>query len=94
MLIPKQSTGNTRHSHGTPSEGAVSGGSILPAARINGIPPVVSSEGRSVGDSAGFNCSTLFCSCSGDDDCNNMFETAGACGPVAVCTDDDCVCFR
>jgi hypothetical protein len=45
----------------------------------------------------GFTCSGLHCSCSGDDDCNDMFSTV--CGDIASCTEDDsggvvCECLR
>lgn len=40
-----------------------------------------------------FDCGALACGCSGDDDCNDMFES-GNCGPIAVCYPDGCICIR
>jgi hypothetical protein len=40
-----------------------------------------------------FNCEGLLCSCSGDDDCNDMFTTGG-CGDIAVCDERGCWCLR
>jgi hypothetical protein len=40
-----------------------------------------------------FNCEGLLCSCSGDDDCNDMF-TRGGCGDIAACDERGCWCFR
>jgi hypothetical protein len=41
----------------------------------------------------GFNCNPLFCSCTGDADCNDMFTT-GLCGPRDICIDSTCYCVR
>lgn len=40
-----------------------------------------------------FQCSSGFCMCRGDGDCNDMFGT-NVCGPHAVCFGDVCVCYR
>lgn len=40
-----------------------------------------------------FACSSEFCMCKGDSDCNDMFTT-NVCGPNAVCFGDLCVCAR
>ena len=40
-----------------------------------------------------YTCGDLGCSCSGDEDCNDMFNS-NACGPVAVCNLDGCICLR
>jgi hypothetical protein len=40
----------------------------------------------------GFSCNPLFCACSGDFDCNDMFSS-GICGR-AICIDDQCYCLR
>lgn len=40
-----------------------------------------------------YNCDGLLCSCSGDDDCNDMF-TKGGCGDIAVCDERGCWCLR
>lgn len=50
------------------------------------------------GTGLGFTCSGLRCTCSGDDDCNDMFST-GLCGDVAQCYEDSnggvrCECLR
>ncbi len=48
---------------------------------------------------SGFSCGTLSCSCSGENDCANMFAT-DACGESALCEVDadgntvGCVCLR
>lgn len=31
-----------------------------------------------------YNCDDRYCTCTGDDDCNDMFED-GVCGPKAIC---------
>jgi hypothetical protein len=41
----------------------------------------------------GFTCNPLFCSCTGDADCNDMFTTA-LCGPRDICIDSVCYCIR
>lgn len=41
----------------------------------------------------GFACGGFACTCSGDEDCNDMFST-GACGDIAQCVDDMCWCLR
>lgn len=41
----------------------------------------------------GFSCNPLFCACSGDADCNDMFTTS-LCGPRAICIDNVCYCGR
>jgi hypothetical protein len=40
-----------------------------------------------------YDCGNLACSCSGDDDCNDLFSS-DKCGPIAVCYPDGCVCIR
>ena len=40
-----------------------------------------------------FNCEGILCTCSGDEDCNDMF-TKAACGDIAVCDERGCWCFR
>ena len=40
-----------------------------------------------------FNCEGLLCSCSGDEDCNDMF-VRGGCGDIAVCDERGCWCLR
>jgi hypothetical protein len=40
-----------------------------------------------------YDCSDLACSCTGDDDCNDLF-TSTKCGPIAVCYPDGCICIR
>lgn len=42
-----------------------------------------------------FQCGSSLCSCTGDEDCNDMFST-NVCGPYAACDLDSgrCVCFR
>jgi len=40
-----------------------------------------------------FNCEGILCSCSGDEDCNDMF-TKEACGDIAACDERGCWCFR
>ena len=49
--------------------------------------------GRGVGGGLNFDCSALACSCSGEDDCIDLFNTSN-CGPIAVCYPDGCVCIR
>ena len=39
-----------------------------------------------------FECGALACVCTGDEDCNDMFES-NKCGPIAVCYPDGCVCL-
>jgi hypothetical protein len=43
------------------------------------------------GGTVNFTCSGLFCGCTGDIDCNNMFS-GGACGSIAWCYNDRCYC--
>lgn len=40
-----------------------------------------------------YDCGDLACSCSGEDDCIDLFNTT-KCGPIAVCYPDGCVCIR
>jgi hypothetical protein len=40
-----------------------------------------------------YDCGDLACGCTGDDDCNDMFES-GKCGLIAVCYPDGCICIR
>ena len=40
-----------------------------------------------------YNCEGILCSCTGDEDCNNMF-TKEACGDIAACDERGCWCFR
>jgi hypothetical protein len=49
--------------------------------------------GRPGGGGLNFDCSGLACSCSGEDDCIDLFNTDN-CGPIAVCYPDGCVCLR
>lgn len=44
------------------------------------------------GGGINFTCQGLFCGCSGDKDCNDMFSGA-ACGPIAWCNEDTGRCF-
>jgi hypothetical protein len=46
---------------------------------------------RTGGGTVNFTCSGLFCGCTGDVDCNNMFS-GGACGSIAWCYNDRCYC--
>lgn len=42
----------------------------------------------------GFTCTGLSCSCSGDNDCNDMFSS-DVCGDIAACYHDGtCACLR
>jgi hypothetical protein len=45
------------------------------------------------GGTLNYSCEGILCSCSGDDDCNDMF-TNGGCGDIAVCDERGCWCFR
>jgi hypothetical protein len=45
------------------------------------------------GGGLNYSCGDLACSCSGDDDCNDLFSS-DKCGPIAVCYPDGCVCIR
>ena len=47
---------------------------------------------RTGGGTANFTCSGLFCGCSGDADCNDMFS-GGACGSIAWCNLDTGRCY-
>lgn len=38
-------------------------------------------------------CSGNICACIGDEDCNRMFS-GSTCGPIAVCVDDVCACYK
>ncbi len=49
------------------------------------------SPSRIGGGTTNFTCSGLFCGCTGDVDCNNMFS-GGACGSIAWCYNDRCYC--
>jgi hypothetical protein len=40
-----------------------------------------------------FDCGDLACYCRGDEDCNDLFSGT-KCGPIAICTEDGCVCIR
>ena len=40
-----------------------------------------------------YSCQGMLCSCSGDDDCNDMF-TSGGCGDIAQCDERGCWCLR
>lgn len=100
MRIPSQSVGVMR-TMSTRSPRV----SIMPAQMIlRSIPSV----GRSIlprfggvggvgGVALGFSCSRLACSCSGDDDCNDMFSS-GVCGDIASCDETGggvrCGCLR
>ena len=75
---------------------------VLGIARGNAYPlvrNVVQATGpagatyRAIRPGLGFNCNPLLCSCTGDDDCNDMFTT-DVCGPIAICIDDVCFCGR
>lgn len=46
-----------------------------------------------IGGSAGFACSGIACTCSGDVDCNDMYTT-GVCGDIGVCDENGCWCLR
>ncbi len=48
---------------------------------------------RMSGRTLNFSCEGILCTCSGDDDCNDMF-TRGGCGDIAVCDEHGCWCFR
>ena len=45
------------------------------------------------GKRLGYSCEGLQCTCTGDADCNDMFE-AGICGDIASCNDDVCKCLK
>lgn len=45
------------------------------------------------GGTLNYNCEGILCSCTGDEDCNNMF-TKEACGDIAACDERGCWCFR
>jgi hypothetical protein len=45
------------------------------------------------GGALNFNCEGLLCTCTGDEDCNDMF-TRGGCGDIAVCDERGCACLR
>jgi hypothetical protein len=49
------------------------------------------SAARMGGGTINFTCSGLFCGCTGEVDCNNMFS-GGACGSIAWCYNDRCYC--
>ena len=57
---------------------------ISPAQRKS----VLSTKG-----SLSFSCNGVFCACSGDLDCNDMFSH-NVCGPRAICIDNVCYCSR
>jgi hypothetical protein len=41
-----------------------------------------------------FSCNDpLICSCTGDEDCNDMFES-GLCGDASICIDNECFCLK
>jgi len=72
---------------------------IAPAQATRSMVPrlgTFSSPGL-IGGVLGFSCGSLACTCSGDNDCNDMFST-NACGPYAVCDETGgrvkCVCLR
>lgn len=89
MLIPKQSTGNSRFDEGVGARTvSVTRASISPAARVGGL-----SSSVSRGSALGFTCAPWGCVCTGDDDCNDMFSTR-VCGPWAICIDNVCYCSR
>jgi hypothetical protein len=45
------------------------------------------------GTTLNYNCEGILCSCTGDEDCNDMF-TKEACGDIAACDERGCWCFR
>jgi hypothetical protein len=47
---------------------------------------------RISGGPLNYNCSGILCTCTGDDDCNDMF-TKEACS-IALCPDDGCWCIN
>lgn len=48
---------------------------------------------RPGGGTLNFNCEGIYCTCTGDADCNDMFTRAG-CGDIAVCDEQGCSCYR
>ena len=48
---------------------------------------------RISGGTLNYNCEGILCTCTGDEDCNNMF-TKEACGDIAACDERGCWCFR
>lgn len=72
--------------------------------RLSGDPKMLTSNaapnpseklmaGGGGGGGLSFACSPFSCSCTGDTDCNDMFES-GVCGGDAICIDDGCYCWR
>lgn len=45
------------------------------------------------GSATQFQCGPIFCMCTGDADCNDMFTT-NVCGPSAICINNVCFCAR
>jgi hypothetical protein len=45
------------------------------------------------GGGLGYSCDGALCTCTGDADCNDMFE-AGICGDIASCNNDVCKCLK
>jgi hypothetical protein len=49
------------------------------------------------GGTLGYTCSGLLCTCTGDDDCNDMFSD-GLCGPISSCDESGpepvCRCLK
>jgi hypothetical protein len=58
---------------------------------LGGTHAVVARDNSGGASSAGYTCSGLFCQCTGDDDCNKMFED-NVCGQVADCNLKTGVC--
>lgn len=48
---------------------------------------------RISGGTLNYNCEGILCTCTGDDDCNDLF-TNGGCGDIAMCDEQGCWCFR
>ena len=69
---------------------------IINTSGINPLPGKVLSPSpqKTQPTSMGYSCEGLFCTCMGDEDCNDMFLHAG-CGDVAQCNQaGNCSCLR
>ncbi len=54
-------------------------------------PIVLAATKGSAGNSAGYSCDGLQCTCQGDVDCNDLFGS-GKCGDIASCDNDTGIC--
>jgi hypothetical protein len=97
MILPLQSLGKV-------SSVSITAKNILPAQARIAIGSQLNSPRLSVSNprlwgGLGFECNSLYCTCSGDDDCNDLFSTnACGAGSSALCTGSGdtarCVCIR